>query len=818
MTQSVRDKYWQERWEEAGVFTWRNNASLPSYYVLEMFPYTSGRMHLGHARNYSMGDAIARMQRARGFNVLYPMGWDAFGLPAETAAIKNGTDPAEFTAASISSMKAAMRSLGLSYSWQNEITTCAPNYIAAQQRLFIELFKAGLIFRDTSFVYWCICANTVLAAEQAAGGVCWRCGQPVTKRRETQWFLNIRAYADRLVDDLERLQHWPAAVVNIQRSWIGRNYGMEVDFLVEGTDTILTVFTTRADTLGGCTFLALAPEHRLLDELPIDAEHRSEALAYRDKILIQTTLDRANAPKSGVNLGLNAINPLTGDRIPIYIANYVLSDYGTGAVMAVPAHDERDFEFAVTEGLPIRRVVAQSISEADLPLQEVFTKEGGVIVNSGPLNGASPAQARDCLLELPKTKSAVRRATSYRLQNWSISRQRFWGNPIPIVHCPTCGAVPASETELPILLPESMPQDGEGSPLSRVPEFYKTTCPCCGRPARRDTDTMDTFVDSSWYYLRFPTPAAEEPFDPEIVNRLMPVDVYIGGMEHATLHLIYARFMTKVLKDLGRINFDEPFATLYNQGMVNDAQGRKQSKSLGNIVEPANVIHDHGADALRVYLLFKTMHNAPIDWEPAGLRSTGKYLERARRLVERFAQALEKSKADTPATADCRTDEQKELCRRTHETIDRVTRDVIIFQFNTAIAALMELTNTLYQYEATDEDIVAAGAVRTLIRLLNPFAPHITEEMWHDAGGETLLATLPWPVYDPRAVELETMTLAIQINGKFVAEATFPKSIGREALVAKVSTREDVQRRLTGSVIKDIYVPGAIINLVVSKN
>ncbi|MEN2989770.1 leucine--tRNA ligase [Tistrella sp. BH-R2-4] len=825
-----RDRFWQDQWQAAGSFAWRNDASRPKYYVLEMFPYTSGRLHIGHARNYSMGDTLARMQRARGFDVLYPMGWDAFGLPAENAAVKFGTHPGTFTAQATVSMKRAMHDLGLSYSWANELSTCSPDYIRAQQVLFLRLLDKGLILRDTAYVNWDPVEQTVLANEQVIDGKGWRSGAPIVKRRIPQWFFNIRSYAAELHAGLDRLDGWPDAVRNIQRSWIGQSDGVEIDFPLTGRDDRqITVFTTRADTVAGCTFLALAAEHQALDWLIDDPERREAVYRFRDDILKQTAEERTTQDKRGVDTGVTAINPLTGEPVPVLVANYVLADYGVGAIMGVPAHDERDLDFARAYDLDVRPVIRADDGDGDGDAG-VHTGEGVIVAPGTPIDGLTTEAGRAAVVDCLAPSGRARHSRQYRLQNWSISRQRYWGNPIPIIHCADCGAVPVPERDLPVLLPQTIITSGEGSPLSRDQDFMTVACPSCGKPARRDPDTMDTFVDSSWYYMRFPSPYATEPVDSAICNRMLPVDVYIGGVEHATLHLIYARFMTKALRDLGLVDFDEPFLRLYNQGMVNDELGRKQSKSLGNVVEPMKVIEEFGADALRVYLLFKTSYNAAINWEDTGPRSARQYLERVQRLVLRHQPLLS---ACPDVLAPPALAAGGDLRRKAHETIAKVTRDVENFQFNTAIAALMTLTNELYAVSAdmteasedalkkdgpvSDDARVFAGTLRLLIRLLAPFAPHIAEELWQSAGQDGLLANLPWPEVDPAALVATVIRLPVQVNGRTLTTVEFAPDVSVDDMVATLVARRDVQRRVGGGQIrKVIHVPNRIINLVVA--
>lgn len=812
----VRDGFWQERWRLANAFRWKNDPSMEPLYVLEMFPYTSGRMHIGHARNYSMGDSLARLYRSRGYDVLYPMGWDAFGLPAENAAIKFKTHPGKFTADATASMTSAMKQFGLGYSWENEISTCSPRYIRAQQQLFIELFRKGLIYRSDAYVYWDPIEQTVLASEQVIDGRGWRSGALVTKRRVAQWFFDIRSYADELVDGLDGLDGWPDSVKNIQRAWIGRSDGVEVDFNVVGSSQSIVVFTSRADTLAGVTFIGLAPEHPALDWLQPDKARTAEVRAFQRDILMQSAEDRAKLEKRGVNTGLLATNPLTGDQLPIFVCNYVTADYGTGAIMGVPSHDERDFEFARVQGLNGRRVVTPAPDS--VVTNALVFEDDGLIVGSGPiLDGLGSVEGRVAIAAHLEGLGRGRRSRQFRLQNWSISRQRYWGCPIPIAHCPSCGPQAVPVEQLPILLPSEINTDGQGSPLSRDGQWLKTKCPQCGGPATRDSDTMDTFVDSSWYFLRFPTPDADQPIETTVCNSIAPVDLYIGGVEHATLHLIYARFMTKALRDLGYINFGEPFVRLFNQGMVNDAMGRKQSKSLGNVTEPTEVISEYGADALRLYLLFKTSYNAPINWENSGPRSARQFLDRVMRLVTRHQGLLAaRPERRFPVVDRVVTDSDLSLMRATHVAVDKVTRDVEKLSFNTAIAAVMSLTNAIYVDEKTVSGEVLSGSIRALIRILGIFAPHIAEEMWAMAGHDSLLVFEPWPTVESARVQAPTIVIPVQMNGRLIATLKVDPQIDEDDLLNTAMGDDDVIRRLGNRTVKaHRYVKGRVINLVV---
>lgn len=820
---AIADKKWQARWRETEAFKWSNDSSRPKYYILEMFPYTSGKLHIGHSRNYAMGDTLARFYRARGFDVLYPMGWDAFGLPAENAAINGGKHPRLFTDEARDSMKAAMDQLGLSYDWSLEINTSKPEYTRAQQQLFIEFFNRGLVYRDTSYVNWCPTCNTVLANEQVIDGKCWRSQSEVIKRQVPQWFFAIRKYADQLLDGLDKLTGWPESVKNIQRSWIGRSEGTEVIFQVEGQAEPLKVFTTRPDTLFGCTFLVVAPEHPLLDRIPPGAAEASAVKVFRQKALITPAEERASEgqQKVGVFTGQYAVNPINGERVPIWTANYVLMDYGTGAVMAVPAHDQRDFDFAVQYHLPIRQVIRAAEHLGPAPgvrLDQAYESEG-ILINSGPFDGLTGTDAIAAITSALSKKAQGNRTTQYRLQNWSISRQRYWGNPIPIVYCQKCGAVPIPESELPLLLPDKVEFNGTGSPLSRDSEFMETSCPRCGEPAQRDPDTMDTFVDSSWYYLRYPTPRGTQPFDKDLVNRMLPVDVYVGGVEHATLHLLYSRFMVKALRDFGMLSFDEPFTRLYNQGIVNDSLGRRQSKSAGNVVEPKSVIDRYGADSLRVYLLFATAYNFSMNWIDTGPEDAHTYLMRVWRLRQRMEKTLEVHPGNILGKAQCVEGHPRSLRELVHQTIQKVAHDTERFQFNTAIAALMVLTNALYAYPADQPQQPAAAAFRILIRLLGIFAPHIAEEIWEKSSveptaGAKMLVDLPWPEVEADALVPAIKTIAVQVGGKFVTSIDVPQEATESEVLASAHQDLKIAKRIEGKLLKKvIYVPNRLLNL-----
>ena len=693
--QQVETK-WQKFWEEKRVFEVDEDPHKPKYYLLEMFPYPSGRLHMGHIRNYSIGDVLARYKRMQGFNVLHPMGWDAFGLPAENAAIEHGVHPAKWTYENIAYMKKQLKRMGFSYDWRREIATCDPSYYKWEQLFFIKMYERGLAYRSFSEVNWCPGCETVLANEQVVNGRCWRCGSEVGKKELQGWFLKITAYAEELLRDCEKLLGgWPEKVITMQKNWIGRSEGLEVDFPLEGREGSIRIFTTRPDTIFGVTFMVLAPEHPLVEELVRGTERETEVREFVRRVKRQSVTVRSSeeVEKEGVFLGAYCINPLNGERIPVWTANFVLMEYGTGAIMAVPAHDQRDFEFAKKYGLPIKVVIRPKDRELRAEdLSEAYTGDG-IMVNSGAFDGMSNREAMRKISDLVEARGIGKRTVNYRLRDWGISRQRYWGAPIPIIYCPSCGPVPVPEEELPVQLPLEVEITGKGgSPLAQVEAFVSARCPRCGGPGRRETDTMDTFVESSWYFLRYCSPQREEgPFD-ERVKYWMPVDQYIGGVEHAVLHLLYARFFTKVLRDLGYLEFDEPFSRLLTQGMV-IKDGAKMSKSRGNVVDPDDMIARYGADTTRLFILFAAPPEKDLDWKEEGVEGCFRFLNRLWRL---FYEVEPKLKGESGGFR-----EDGEFRRRIHMARKKVTEDIERFHFNTAIAHLMEWVNYLYAVSYT---------------------------------------------------------------------------------------------------------------------
>jgi leucyl-tRNA synthetase len=828
---------WQRRWDETHAFEARTDDDRPEFYVVEMLAYTSGRAHMGHVENYAIGDALAWYKRLRGFNVFHPFGWDAFGQPAEEAAIKSGMPPEVFTARSMENMRRQLKRLGIGYDWSSEIATCEPEYYRWNQWFFIQMFKRGLIYRKFGALNWCPQEEIVLSNEQAEGGKCWRCGAEVVQREMEQWFARITDYADQLLDDMAELEEgWPDGILTSQRDWIGRSYGADVDFTVDGRDEAITVFTTRIDTIFGVTAVMLAPEHPLVDALVGDGEAAGAVASMRGEKRDVRTLDTLE--KRGVATGHFAINPFTDERVPIWVANYVLMDYGTGAVMSVPGHDERDFEFSKAHGLPIRRVVAPAgVDPMELPDEpaEAVSNEG-VLVNSGAWSGMPTEDAIPAMTAHAERHGFGRGRVRYRLRDWTITRQRYWGTPVPMVHCPACGIVPVPEDQLPVVLPLGVAITGErGSPLDHVPEFVNTTCPACGGAARRDTDTMDTFVDSSWYFYRYADPHNDAaPFDPARIAKWFPIDQYVGGKEHANMHLIYCRFWTKFMRDIGLVDHDEPATRLLNQGMVcmySEKTGSypKMSKSLGNVVEPDEMFERFGADATRLYVLFASPPEKDMIWEVKkneagdveypGIEGAYRYLARVWRLYHRWIDRVRDS-AEPP---DELTASQRAVRRKTHQTIRRATdafEDRL--RLNTIVAALMELTNTLYEFtEATPEPgdadrAVVAEALSALSRLLAPFAPHLAAELWEQLGNDRTLVEASWPVYRDEIAREESIELPVQVNGKLRAKVLVAPDADADTMREAALADEKIAAIVADKEIaKVIVVPGRLVNVVV---
>ncbi len=818
---------WQGRWEASGLYSRGHDPSRPKFYCLEMFPYPSGNLHMGHVRNYSIGDVVARFYTMNGYNVLHPMGWDAFGLPAENAAIQRGVHPADWTYANIATMRSQLKGLGMSYDWGREFATCDPEYYRWTQWLFLLLYRRGLAYRKKAPVNWCPSCTTVLANEQVIDGACWRCKSQVEKRDLEQWFFRITAYADRLLRDLELLGGWPEKVRVMQQNWIGRSEGVEITFPVEARREGITVFTTRADTVFGVTALVLAPEHPLVEEL---IAGRGDELAVQVRAFARRLADlgereRTEMEKEGVPTGAYAVNPLSGERVPIWVANYVLMEYGTGAVMVVPAHDQRDLEFARKYGLPVKVVVRPA--DASLPegpagdgLQEAF-EDDGVLVNSGPYSGLSSAAAREQIARDVTARGIGRKAVNYRLRDWLISRQRYWGAPIPVVYCDACGIVPVPEERLPVLLPRQVDfTPTGGSPLARNEDFVRTDCPSCGRPARRETDTMDTFMCSSWYYFRFASPRCETaPFDRDEVAYWLPVDQYIGGVEHAVLHLLYSRFFTKVLYDAGLVPFVEPFTNLLTQGMVT-LGGAAMSKSRGNIVSPDDIVRRYGADTARLFILFAAPPEKDLEWSDQGVEGCHRFLQRVWRLVTGIVRDFAAPVGGWGGAAGDGT-AGTALRRALHRTIKKVGDDIRErFNFNTAISAVMELVNEAYRYRESVPRQEQDGALlrelaEKLTLLLAPFAPHLAEELWEMLGHRESVHLQAWPAYDPAALVAERITIVLQVDGKVRGRLEVEADAPRERLEEAALAHERVRAFTRGREIAQVVVvPGRLVNVV----
>ncbi len=833
---SMNDRYepqtielrWQKRWIEAQTFAAGRRPAAPKRYVLEMFPYPSGAMHMGHARVYTIGDALARYLRMRGYDVLHPIGFDALGLPAENAAIKDGKHPAERTRENIASFRAEMQSLGYAFDWDREIVTADPEYYRWNQWFFLKMLEKGIAYRRQGKANWCTGCLTVIANEQVLENdgerTCERCSSPVLEKVIPEWAFRITAYADELLSGLDQLAAWPERVTAMQRNWIGKSEGAEVSFPVAGTPEQIRVFTTRLDTIFGCTYAVLAPEHPLVAKVT-HPERQAEVRAFVERMRTTDTLARTGegAPKEGVFTGAEAVNPYTGEKIPVWIANFVLAEYGTGAVMSVPAHDQRDFEFARKYGLPIR-VVIQPEKGVRLPpgdqLKEAVTDDG-VLVDSGAYSGQRSAEARRKMGAGAKAKGFGDATVRWHLRDWGFSRQRYWGTPIPIVYCDEHGAVPVSLDELPVRLPEQAIITGTGEPpLAKVPEFVNTTCPRCGKPARRETETMDTFVDSAWYYARYLSPRDErQPVDPELARRWLPIDVYVGGPEHAVMHLLYFRFWNRIMKELGLVPVDEPCRRLVTQGIVNGADGRKMSKRWGNVVAPGPMVEKFGADTVRMFMLFAAPPEKDIDWSDQQVEGLFRFLSRVWRIFHARQDAF---RADPAALAEV-VGPFLDLRRRTHRTIKKVTEGLEAdLKFNTGIAALMELVNDLYALDPkTDVERAAVReALIALATLLAPFAPHAAEELWHEVLGPEsrgrVLADGPWPGFDPGLVEALTVTIAVQVNGKLRGEVEAAAEAGEAEVRGLAEAQEKVRVHMAGKALrKVVFVPRRLINFVV---
>jgi leucyl-tRNA synthetase len=827
------EEKWQKHWAGTGAFEAHDDDPRPKFYALEMLPYPSGFLHMGHVRNYAIGDALAWYKRLRGYNVLHPIGWDSFGQPAEQAAIKRGIQPREWTEENIAHMRGQMQRLGVSYDWRREIAAHRPDYYKWDQWFFLKMLERGLAYKRTSAVNWCPKEETVLSNEQSSGGICWRCGAAVVKKEIEQWFLRTTKYAEELVADIKEIEAgWPEKVLKRQRDWVGRSEGAYVDFRVKDHDEKIRVFTTRIDTIFGATSIVLAAEHPLLPKLLESSSLKDEVMQFAESVkharAIKTQDASEEEEKLGINTGQLAVNPFSGEVLPIWVANYVLIDYGAGAVMSVPAHDERDFEFARKYTLPIRQVIAriehgQAGAVVEIDPGAAFT-EYGVLVNSGEWGGRLSQDAIRAMADYAAEKKFGGGAVTYRIRDWGISRQRFWGAPIPIVYCETCGMVPVPEKDLPVMLPDKAEFTGTGeSPLKSVPEFVNTNCPKCSRPAKRETDTMDTFVDSSWYFFRYCDPHNDTAaFDPAIAAKWTPVDQYIGGDSHAVMHLIYTRFWTKVMRDLGLVKFNEPVKRLLTQGMVTNLvegtnEWKAMSKSLGNGVDPDEMIEAYGADATRLFVLFAAPVENELRWSETGIEGAVRFLRRVWVMVHRWRDRLD------AASQGEFSDAARALRRKTHQTIARVTDDFEKLDLNTNVSALMELSNALGEFAvepakaSAAEAFAAREAIEALVVMLAPFSPHVAEEMWEGLGhADGLLKSAKWPVADAELARREELEIPVQVNGKLRSKVIVAPDIAEADLRALVLADSKVQSFIDGhEVVKVIVVPQRLVNVVV---
>jgi len=843
----IIESKWQKVWEEGRAFSVAESSDKEKFYLLEMFPYPSGRIHMGHVRNYSIGDVVARFKRLQGYNVLHPMGWDAFGMPAENAAIQHGTHPAKWTYENIANMRSQLKQMGLSYDWDRELATCDPDYYKWEQLIFLKMFERGLAYKKSSFVNWCPDCQTVLANEQVEDGCCWRCDNAVEQKELDQWFFKITDYAEELLDWTYRLPGWPEPVLIMQRNWIGRSTGCEIDFPLEHSLAKIRVFTTRQDTLYGATFMSLAPEHPMVNELVTD-EQRASVEVFLARIRKQDKIRRTSEDleKEGVFTGTYCINPVTRRRMPIYLANFVLMDYGTGAVMAVPTHDQRDYEFASKYDLPLSVVIQPDGEPLDPATMTEAWTGGGAMVNSGRFDGMDNESAKEAIADFLQKEGVGKKTVNFRLRDWGVSRQRYWGTPIPVIYCDVCGVVPVPEKDLPVILPHDVEFTGEGgSPLAKSGAFLQVSCPQCGEAARRETDTFDTFVESSWYFARYACPDFPSgPVDRQAVEYWLPVDQYIGGVEHAVMHLLYARFFTKVMRDLGMMNVDEPFANLLTQGMVcmesrscpqhgwlypeEVVDGRcskcgteavvgrneKMSKSKKNVVDPDGLIARYGADTARLFSLFAAPPEKDLEWNEQGVEGCFRFLHRVWRAVYDNLELI----------ADCASGEAaqgagKDLRRTTHRTIKKVTEDIDgRFHFNTAIAAVMELVNAIYAFDKKEEQPAALReALETTVRLLAPFVPHIAEELWSCLGHGEGIEEAGWPTWSEEALVEEEKVIVVQVNGKVRGKITVPADADEETVKAAALAEVNVSRFIEGkSVNKVVVVPGRLVSVVVA--
>lgn len=826
----LQDKYapheieakWQKYWEENKTFKVEIDKNKPKSYVLEMFPYPSGNLHMGHVRNYSIGDVVARFRTMKGFNVLHPMGWDSFGMPAENAAIKHGIPPKKWTLENIANMTRQQKALGLSYDWDREVTTCKEDYYKWTQWFFELFYKRGLAVKKKSAVNWCDTCNTVLANEQVIDGKCWRCDHDVVKKDLSQWFFKITDYADELLKDLDLLEGWPERVKTMQRNWIGRSEGLEFEFAIPALNDKVAVYTTRPDTAYGVTFMALAAEHPLIEKLCVGNPKAEEIKAFCERVRNQSDIERTSSEseKEGIFTGVYCVNPFTGRQVEIWVTNYVLYDYGTGAVMGVPTGDQRDWMFADKYG--IEKIVTICPVGKELKLEEMtcaYEEKEGMLVNSGEFTGMEMHKAMSAIMDKAEQEGFGKRRVNYRLRDWLISRQRYWGAPIPIVYCPHCGEVLVPEEELPVRLPEDVDFNaGAKSPLATSESFLHCKCPKCGADATRETDTMDTFLCSSWYYLRYTDPKnAAKCFDKDANMYWGPVDQYIGGIEHAILHLLYSRFFLKVLRDAGLVDYDEPFSNLLTQGMV-IKDGAKMSKSLGNVVSPEEILEKYGADTARLFILFAAPPERELEWSDQGVEGSFRFLNRVWRIVLNYMPQLEQKVTSYDAAGLSEAD--KELRRVLHSSIKKVTADIETrFNFNTAISTMMELVNALYAYKDASEEHNAGlvyEAITALIKMLSPFVPHITEELWRGAiDADSSVHAQSWPAYSEEALKVDNVEIVLQVNGKVRGRLTVPAEATKEELEQIALADANVQAHIGGATVrKVICVPGRLVNIV----
>lgn len=813
---------WQNYWEDTNAFSTTEDTTKPEYYVLEMFPYPSGKLHMGHVRNYSIGDVIARFKSMQGFNVLHPMGWDAFGMPAENAAIKNAIHPSKWTLENIANMRQQQKELGLSYDWEREVTTCKEDYYKWTQWMFLLFYERGLATRKKAAVNWCNECNTVLANEQVIDGKCWRCDSEVIKKDLEQWFFKITDYAERLLQDLDELKGWPERVKTMQENWIGRSEGLEFSFEVPEIGASIPVYTTRHDTVYGVSYIVLAAEHPLVEKLIAGKEQAEAVKAFCDSVRNQNEIQRTSTEveKEGIFTGAYAKHPCTGEQVPIWVANYVLYEYGTGAVMGVPAHDDRDWLFADKYNLNKIMVIQPKGQEITIADMTAAYTDAGIMVNSAEFSGMDNEEGKNAIAAKFEEMGIGKRRINYRLRDWLISRQRYWGAPIPMVYCPTCGMVPVPIDQLPVRLPENISFENTNvSPLAQVEDFVKCSCPVCGGVAKRETDTMDTFICSSWYYMRYTDPKnGLEPFAEDKVNYWMPVDQYIGGIEHAILHLLYSRFFTKVLKDAGFIEANEPFENLLTQGMV-IKDGAKMSKSKGNVVSPEEIIEKYGADTARLFILFASPPERDLEWSDQGVEGSFRFLNRFWRIIHHYQADLAKNQTSyDPATL---TDAEKKLRHKAHVTIKRVTDDITQrFNFNTAISAIMELVNALYlhkEQQPVSNPALIHETLSSLIKMLSPFVPHITEELWTSAiDANSSVHKQAWPQYAADALEVSEAEIVIQLNGKLKEKVVLDAALDAKQLEAAVLSMDKVKTMIEGKqIVKIVCVPKKLVNIVV---